>query len=664
MPKPLMPKALFGYSKFWISSLLLVFSLNVQAEEPPPISPFLVNKLTAQDRALFSIYQLADIEPEVARKKLSKISLKRLEKTDDLRQALYYLTIFRLEGALGSTEIWADHKYAEDYIAKLTSLGERLDQNWMMGEAVLEQAIELVEVGDYELAFQHIALVIEIAKQENYQHLLARAMKWRANIYVDASDYPKAMDDYRFALETFTKQKDQIQQARVLSNISTVYFRLEEWQKADKYSRRAFKLIDKVNFDNPGVKAMLHINAGIIAKNLNKPELEAKHLHAAVKLSTEKGSRYAQIYALSNLVTLLLQEGEIETAIESAQRCISLAEDVSDKVGTVYCHEAVAETYLKQQRYDEALALAEKVLVQFEVMNNRKKAILLKDFISTIHEESGDYKQALAFYKQYADEGKDYLFDERRKQLFALQESYEAKNKETEIELLKYENDLKTARLSEQRTLDQLWMLVVLIFCLVIYLLYRRYTSVAKTNFSLRRSNATLASQSLEDPLTGLHNRRYLEQWLETAEHNRQLDAYELVVLVVDVDHFKKVNDNYGHDIGDNVLSEIAHRLKDNARSHNDLVIRWGGEEFVLVLALAPGSNIELVLNRLRESISSTPIMSANHELTVTVSIGAIGGIKSDVIYEQWNTLLTQADKALYKAKSSGRDCVKLVGTY
>jgi diguanylate cyclase (GGDEF)-like protein len=489
-------------------------------------------------------------------------------------------------------------------------------------------------------------------------------MKWRANIYVDASDYPKAMDDYRSALEIFTQQNDQIQQARVLSNISTVYFRLEEWQKADKYSRHAFKLIDKVNFDNPGVKAMLHINAGIIAKNLNKPELESEHLRAAVKLSTEKGSRYAQIYALSNLVTLLLQEGEIESAIASAQRCLVLAEEVSDKVGMVYCNEAIAETYLKQQRYDEALALAEKVLAQFEVMNNRKKSILLKEFISKIHEERGDYKQALVFYKQYTDEGKDYLFDERRKQLFALQESYEAKNKETEIELLTYENALKTARLSQQKTLDQLWLVVALIFCLVIYLLYRRYISVTKTNFSLRRSNATLASQSLEDPLTGMHNRRYLEQWLKTAEQNRQLDAYNLVVLVVDVDHFKKVNDNYGHEIGDNVLTEVAHRLKDNARSHNDLVIRWGGEEFVLVLALTPESDIEFVLNRLRESISSTPIISADHELTVTVSIGAIGGIKGDVIYEQWDTLLTLADKALYNAKSSGRDCVKLVGTY
>ncbi|EAS45552.1 GGDEF domain-containing protein [Photobacterium profundum] len=663
MPKPLMPKALFGYSKFWVSSLLLVLSLNVQAEEQPLISPFLANKLTAQDRSLFSIYQLADSEPEVARNKLSKFSLEQLEKKDNIRQALYYLTIFRLEGALGSTEIWAGNKYAEDYIAKLISLGERLNQNWMMGEAVLEQVIEFVETGDYDQASKNIALVIEIAKQEKYQHLLARAMKWRANIYVESSDYPKAMDDYRSALKIFAYQKDQIQQARVLSNISTVYFRLEEWQKADKYSRRAFKLIDKVNFDNPGVKAMLHINAGIIAKNLNKPELEAKHLRTAVKLSTEKGSRYAQIYALSNLVTLLLQEGELEGAIASAQRCLVLANEVSDKVGIVYCNEAVAETYLKQQRYDEALELAEKVLAQFEATNNRKKSILLKEFISKIHEERGDYKQALTFYKQYTDEGKDYLFDERRKQLFALQESYEAKNKETEIELLTYENALKTARISEQQTLDKLWILVALIFCLVIYILYRRYTLVAKTNFSLRRSNATLASQSLEDPLTGLHNRRYLEQWLETAEKNHQLDAHDLILLVVDVDHFKKVNDNYGHDIGDDVLTEIAHRLKDNARSHNDLVIRWGGEEFVLVLALTPESNIEFVLNRLRESISSTPIITANHKLTLTVSIGAIGGIKNDEIFEQWDTLLTQADKALYNAKSSGRDCVKLVGT-
>ncbi|MEH6534671.1 MAG: GGDEF domain-containing protein, partial [Photobacterium frigidiphilum] len=148
-----MPKALFVYSKIWVSSLLLVLSLNVQAEESPLIPPFIANKLTAQDRSLFSIYQLADSEPEVARKKLSTFSLEQLEKKDDMRQALYYLTIFRLEGALGSTEIWAGNKYAEDYIAKLISLGERVEQSWMMGEATLEQAIEFIEVGEYEQAF-------------------------------------------------------------------------------------------------------------------------------------------------------------------------------------------------------------------------------------------------------------------------------------------------------------------------------------------------------------------------------------------------------------------------------------------------------------------------------------------------------------------------------
>lgn len=656
MPKPCTPKALVIH---FFSFLFLVFPWYCLAEVSP-FPSFLAEKITEQDNLIFSIYQLSDQKPEVAREMLSQISLEQIEKHDDLKQALFYLTIFRLEGALGSTEMWSSGGYTEDNIAKLDSLGERLGQKWMQGEAELERVIEFMEVGGFDEAFHRVSKVTEIAKQEEYLHLLARAMKWRGNIYVEASEYSKAMEDYRAALDVFTKQNDQLQQARVLSNISTVYFRLEEWEKANKYSQRAFKLIDQERFDNPGVKTMLHINAGIIAKNLNNLKLESEHLRAAIELSTEKGSRYSQIYALSNLVALLLHEGKIDMAITSAQHCLALAKEVSDKVGILYCKEAIAETLLKQERYDEALLLAQNVLTQFEEKNNRKKALLMKAFIAQIYEESGNDKQALMLYKQYMNEEKDYLFDERRKQLFALQESYETKNKETEIELLKYENALNTARLSQQQMLDKLWILVVLVFCLVIYILFRRYMSVSKINFSLRRSNATLASQSLEDPLTRLHNRRYLEQWLENAEHDNQLEAYDLVVIVVDVDHFKKVNDTYGHDVGDEVLTAVAHRLSRNARSENDLVVRWGGEEFVLILALDPEADIEIVLNRLRESVSFTPVICANHELTVTVSIGATGCIKSSEIYQQWSTALSRSDAALYDAKMSGRNCVKL----
>ncbi|TKF21779.1 diguanylate cyclase [Vibrio genomosp. F6] len=658
MPKPRKLKTLAFYL---ISSLLLSVSLYAQANEPLPIPLFFADKITAQNEAIFSIYQLADSEPEVARKMLSQISLASIEEKDNLKQALYYLTLFRLEGALGSTDMWQEDKYSGDHVARLDSLGERLDQAWMQGEAELERIIEFIEIGYYDEALRRVETVIEIAKQAEYWHLLARATKWRANLYVELSDYPKAMEDYRTALDIFTQQKDILQQARVLSNISTVYFRLEEWGQADKYSRRAFSLVEHSHFNNPSVKVMLHINAGIIAKNLDNKALESEHFRAAVKLSTEKGSRYSQIYALANLVTLLIQENQIDEAIVSAQRCLTLAEEVSDRAGLMYCNEAVAETYLKQKRFDEALALAEKVFAQFDAANNRIKAISMKAFIAKIHEDKSDYKEALVLYKEYANERNDYLFDERRKELFALQENYEAKYKENEIELLKYENALNSARLSQQKMLDKLWVSVLLIFCLVIYILFRRYISVSKTNFRLRRSNETLTSQSLEDPLTGLHNRRYLEQWLEKAAQNNQLAAYDLVVLVADVDHFKKVNDIYGHDVGDVVLTEVARRLNENARSDNDLLVRWGGEEFVLVLAVSPESDAELVLNRLRESISVTPIICANHELTVTISIGAFGKIKYGEIHKRWNEILSKSDEALYDAKLSGRNRVKLV---
>jgi len=174
----------------------------------------------------------------------------------------------------------------------------------------------------------------------------------------------------------------------------------------------------------------------------------------------------------------------------------------------------------------------------------------------------------------------------------------------------------------------------------------------------LRTANMLLAKQASTDPLTGLLNRRRALEILD-AELDRSLRGTQSVaVAMADIDYFKKVNDSLGHAAGDRVLKTIAQRLQAVARRY-DTMVRWGGEEFLLICPHAGEDEIRSIAERMRASISANPIETppGNTLLTITVSIGTavvVPGVKvtSDAI-------VARADRALYAAKQAGRNTVR-----
>jgi len=174
-------------------------------------------------------------------------------------------------------------------------------------------------------------------------------------------------------------------------------------------------------------------------------------------------------------------------------------------------------------------------------------------------------------------------------------------------------------------------------------------------------NNERLKHIGLTDSLTCVHNRRYVERRLMEEVVRTRRQGYALSCLYIDIDHFKKINDQVGHQAGDEVLREVAARIKEELRS-NDALGRFGGEEFVALLIDAKMIDAAIVAERIRASIADHPIaVSAGTSLNVTVSIGIADLISpdpeevSESIAEQ---LIARADRALYKAKSSGRNRV------
>ena len=178
----------------------------------------------------------------------------------------------------------------------------------------------------------------------------------------------------------------------------------------------------------------------------------------------------------------------------------------------------------------------------------------------------------------------------------------------------------------------------------------KRYTDFLRHNLD---HSLELA---VTDPLTGLHNRRYMSGQLGALVRRATLGGDPVAALLIDIDHFKRVNDTFGHDVGDEVLREFAVRLATNVRAI-DLACRLGGEEFVVIM---PDSGLEAahkVAERLRLHISGSPfrVQGADEPLSVTVSIGVAATLGEGDAPE---ALIKRADAAVYDAKRAGRNQV------
>ncbi|QEL65432.1 hypothetical protein OTERR_19560 [Oryzomicrobium terrae] len=171
-----------------------------------------------------------------------------------------------------------------------------------------------------------------------------------------------------------------------------------------------------------------------------------------------------------------------------------------------------------------------------------------------------------------------------------------------------------------------------------------------------QRLQAQLREQAVRDPLTGLFNRRYLDEILDGELARARRQGYPVTVVMLDIDHFKRLNDTYGHQAGDEVIRRLGGTLRRNSRT-GDLLCRYGGEEFILVLPNMGLDDAQTRCEELRRSFASEPVLFGEHLLSATLS----GGI---ALFPGHGTtrdeLIQAADAALYAAKAAGRNRLRL----
>ncbi len=477
--------------------------------------------------------------------------------------------------------------------------------------------------------------------------------------YAEDGNFPEALNKLQAAAALAREYAHPIQTVMALNALAVLYTSMKEYDKGFAALAEALPVAEQTN--SPGRMASLKNTEYGLAIESNQPKRALKALLAGLALERRIGADRMIATSLVNLSDSYLKEHDYRKALSYAHQAIDAARPLHAEHTEATARVNIGQAYLGMGRLAEGKRSFEAGLAVFEKSGDKPQLREVMMEYGLALERAGDMAGAVQAYhreRKLSDE----LFETRRqKAVLELQEKYETDKKERQIELLSRENQVKSAEIDNRRLQQRVWWLLLAVFALASAIVLILYRKVRHANAQLKVKNLELKQQSSRDPLTALYNRRHFQEYMRTQlVEKRGLGASgdDIVgaLFLLDVDHFKHVNDTYGHAAGDAVLTMISENLRVILRE-TDMIVRWGGEEFLAFLPAIPRSGVDEIARRLLAGISANTIDYQGSEISVNVSIGfAPFPLSPGETPLPWERAVNLVDMALYMAKGHGRN--------
>jgi len=549
------------------------------------------------------------------------------------------------------------HAQAFALANELIALGREHDHPGALAKGLLMQGYAAFAQHRPGEAHRLIWEAEKLANTTDDIDLRVRAAISSGESHAEDGNLPSALERLQSAAALARKQGEPVHVVMALNSLVRLYAKMREPEKGFGLLDEAFAAARKAN--SPGRMATIRNAEYGLAIDTGQRERALRALQEGLALERSIGATKRIAVSLINLSDFYLKTGDYKHAASYAEQAVVAARPLNDRKLDATSHLNLGQAYLGTGRLAEGKRQIELGMAGYEEIGDKPELQNALVEYGMALERAGDLPGALQAYHRERKISNE-LFERRRQQaMLDLQEKYEGDKKQRQIELLRSENLIKSTEIDNRRLQQRVWWLLVAVFALtatVVGLLYRK---VRHANAQLHEKNRELKQQSVRDPLTGLYNRRHFLEYmraLPTAGGSGAASAGALFLL--DVDHFKNINDTYGHAAGDAVLTTIAARLCEILRE-TDMIVRWGGEEFLAYLPTAPGgkAGLDEVAERILSGIGATIVDHGGMALSVNVSIGfapfplAVGKVEL-----AWEPVVNLVDMALYMAKSHGRN--------
>ncbi len=506
------------------------------------------------------------------------------------------------------------------------------------------------------------------------------ALLLKSKIYLQYDAYSESMISLTQAEDT-AKQLDKYSVARVKVEQARLNIALERYRKALVYINDAIPHL-KSHITNTYPNAL--ILKGKVLYQLGSFQ-QAKLVFLTIQNLVSQNSHF---FALSLIYTakIALNQGNLSLAETSLNKIKhNNNEKISEEMQLVL-KVLQARMAMQKGEFTRAIKQANELLKYTLDTRFLHLQAELQDVLAKSYLQSKDYRSAYTYMERHNLTHSALALKKRNNKLLQLEAMNNLANNKQRIRLLEKEAELSKSRLAkqallqshkerEQQSQKRKWLFmggVFIIFSWLAYYIWHRIKltkqlkiMVLERTNELEKKNIMLERISNTDSLTGLHNRHYLHSVIdqELAHAQRKFfkdknDNNFLAIMIVDIDFFKKINDKYGHIIGDIVLKEVAKLLKTTIRD-SDYIVRWGGEEFLIILRDCNLPEMSKIAEQIRKTCHDKAIQVAeNKQLNLTVSLGyaPYPFVSTQPKLFSWQDVMELADHALYLAKNNQRN--------
>ena len=499
----------------------------------------------------------------------------------------------------------------------------RRDAQYIDATRIFRQAMLHAKEG--ELTYLYILAKQELAYTQSLTEMFESSLKDMQEAYLEA-----------YVL------KDHFLIAIINETYGAIYGYMKDYQKSIEYYQKALNTYENLAY--PGHVAEAVYGLAATYRYWKKYDLAINYFELYQKKIYYTPNTDISFYSAYGLGMTLAEKGECLRAIEVMDKALSL-HGMIDYDAELYKQRTHCFIVLGEHEQAKlSLGKAEKIFLGLpELMGTQWQLEIIELAAELAHVNNNDSK-AFQLLKEYSRKHTQLLLKQSSHKLASARVAMEVDRKHIEQALVKQQN--KVNRL-EGESLDiqerNSFYFMILMACISIVVI-----TVIAVQY---RNNKKMYALSIKDPLSTLYNRRYVFEYLSTYLKGVSIEKTELSVILLDIDDFKAVNDQYGHPVGDDVIKKIAAIAQEVFRSE-DVIGRIGGEEFLCVLPRTDTDQCEAIAKRFLRKVSNQ-IFLATPSLRITVSIGIASLSQRS---PDCDSLYLHADKALYQAKHNGKN--------
>lgn len=500
-------------------------------------------------------------------------------------------------------------------------------------------------------------------------------------IYKNLGEYADALEYQMEALAIKERLGLSAELATSYQNIGVLYRHLKDYEQALTYYDQALEIHRET--EQPIRISTTLSNLGELYALMGRHDDSMEKTKEALHIAREADNVSGVAVCLENLGSLYADLGDYDNAEITLLEAIHLAEEAGIKRSIGNTSLALARVLAKKRELNKVRQLLEKAVVVAEEIGERPLLRNAYRELQGYYTITGDTEAAYRYHELFTVLNNELVGAETATRIANLQTKYELERKQNQIELLQRDNGIKELQIARQRWIGGFIITALALVAVVALAIHYRYRIVSRAHRLLEEKNEEIAKQqtrlsklnddlnryanqvqaanealyqsSIMDGLTNAYNRNYVLADLEKEVSRAIRHGNNLSLLMIDLDHFKKINDTFGHLTGDRVLREASDMIMKQLRSE-DVLGRYGGEEFIAILPDTGLDGAERSAERIRAVIEELEFSGTELLIKLTVSIGVADFESCEV--RSLDGLLHCADVAMYAAKEAGRNRV------